>query len=106
MEVSNKTNQRIGEATPQQIAQWKAEHKVVKEVEVDGHVCYLRLPDRKILGMASSLGTDPVKFNELLLNNCWLGGSEAIKTDDQLFFGVSQVLAELVTFKAATIKNL
>jgi len=65
------------------------------------------MPDRKILGMATALGgNDPIKFNELLLNNCWLGGSEAIKTDDQLFLSLGPVLSELVTFKQAKIKNL
>lgn len=97
---------RVGEVSQEQIEAWKAQYKVVNEVEIDGHVCYLRPPDRKILGMASTLGTDPVKFNELLLNGCWLGGSEAIKTDDDLFFGIGSVLAELVKFKTATIKNL
>lgn len=105
--MDKKDKQRIGQATPEQIEAWKAQYGTVKEIEIDGHVCYLRLPDRKILGMASALGSnDPIKFNELLLANCWLGGSEAIKTNDELFLGVSQVLGELVTFKAAKIKNL
>lgn len=104
--MEKKETKLIGQATPEQIEAWKLQFGTVKEVEIDGHVCYLRLPDRKILGMASALGSDPIKFNELLLANCWLGGSEAIKTNDELFFGVSQVLGELVTFKTAKIKNL
>ncbi len=105
--MEKETKQLIGQATPEQIEAWKIQFGTVKEVEIDGHVCYLRLPDRKILGMASALGSnDPIKFNELLLANCWLGGSEAIKTNDELFLGVSQVLGELVTFKTAKIKNL
>jgi len=102
-----KAVKRIGEATPEQIEAWKRQFGIVKEVEVDGHVCYLRMPDRKILGMASALGgNDPIKFNELLLNNCWLGGSEVIKSDDQLFLSIGPALAELLTFKQAKIKNL
>ncbi|GHV11720.1 hypothetical protein FACS1894162_7350 [Bacteroidia bacterium] len=42
--------------------------------------CYLHRPDRKALSAASVIGkTDPLKYNEILLNNCWLGGDEEIK---------------------------
>lgn len=97
----------IGQATPEQIEAWKKAHGEISAVTVDGHVGYLKKPDRRTLSYASSVGTkDPVKFNEVLLNNCWLGGSEAIKTDDALFFGVSAVLGELIVVKEAELVKL
>lgn len=97
----------IGQATPEQIEAWKKAHGEISAVTVDGHVGYLKKPDRRTLSFASSVGTkDPVKFNEVLLNNCWLGGSEAIKTDDALFFGVSAVLGELIVVKEAELVKL
>ena len=50
--------------------------------------------------------TDPMKYNEILLNNCWLAGDEEIKTDDALFLGVSTKLGELVEVKEAELKKL
>ena len=49
---------------------------------------------------------DKMKYNEILLNNCWLAGDEEIKTDDALFLGVSTKLGELVEVKEAELKKL
>lgn len=102
-----KAKELIGQATPEQIAEWKKKHGDVRAVIVDGHIGYLKKPDRRALSYASSVGTkDPVKFNELILANCWLGGSEDIKTDDALFFGASATLADLIEVKEAELVKL
>lgn len=99
--------QFIGQASEEQIAEWKKKYSKVSAIMIDGHICYLRKPDRRILSYASGVGAkDPIKFNELILANCWLGGSEAIKTDDELFLGVSGKLVELIEFKEAELVNL
>lgn len=96
-----------GVATPEQIAEWKNKHKEVFGISVDGHVAYLKKPDRKALSYASGVGAkDPIKFNEIILENCWLGGSEEIKTDDSLFLGVSGKISELIEVKEAELKKL
>jgi len=97
----------IGQATPEQIEEWKKKYGQVKGLIVDGHIGYLRKPDRHALAYAATIAqTNPMKSNELLLNACWLGGSEAIKTDDDMFLGAAQKLAELVTVKEAELVNL
>ena len=97
----------IGQATPEQIAEWKAKYGVVKAIIVDGHIAYFKKPDRKIIGYASSIGTkDPMKFNETMMNNCFIGGSEAIKKDDDLFLSASSKLGELINIKEAELVNL
>ena len=97
----------IGQATADQIAEWKSKNNEVFAITVDGHIAYLKQPDRKTIAYASSVGAkDPIKFNEILLNNCWLGGSESIKTDDSLFLGASGKLAELIEVKEAELVKL
>ena len=96
-----------GEATPEQIAEWKSKYTEIWRIKIDGHICYVKKPDRKILGYASVASkTDPLKFNEVILNNCFIGGSEEIKTNDDLFYGASAVLAELVQVKEAELVKL
>lgn len=91
----------------QKISEWKEKHGTVFQVEVGGHVAYLKRPDRKVLGAAAVIGkADPMKYNEVILNNCWLEGDEEIKTDDALFLGVSAQLAEIIEIKEATLKKL
>ncbi|NCC74186.1 MAG: hypothetical protein EOM06_12395 [Sphingobacteriia bacterium] len=102
------TEQKLkGQATPEQIEEWKKKHGQVKGLIVDGHICYLKKPDRKTLSFATVAGQkDPLKFNEILLNNCWLGGSEEIKTDDDLFLSAGAKISELITVKEAELVNL
>jgi hypothetical protein len=96
-----------GEVNQEQIDAWKKQHGEVKALIIDGHIGYLKKPDRKTIGYASTVGSkDPIKFNEIILNNCWLGGSEDIKTDDSLFLSAGQVLADLIQVKEAELVNL
>jgi hypothetical protein len=74
---------------------------------VEGHIAYLKKPDRTILSAASAIGqSDPIKFSEILLENCWLGGSEEIKTNDTFFLGVSGKLGELLEVAEAQLVKL
>ena len=101
--MDTKTEKTIEE----KIADWKKKYGEVFLVEVDGRTAYLKKPDRKALGAAAVLGkTDPMKYNEILLCNCWIEGDEEIKTDDSLFLGVSAQLAELIEIREASIKKL
>lgn len=97
----------IGKATPEQIAMWKAQHGDVYEISVENHFGYLKKPDRKVVSYASTVGqTDPMKFNELVIQNCWIAGSDELKTRDEYFYGVAAQLSILVEVKAAEIKKL
>ncbi|MCU0644751.1 MAG: hypothetical protein MUC94_10875 [bacterium] len=98
--------QLIGQATPEQIAAWKKEFGTISCVIVDGHICYLKKPDRNVISLASIVGKDPIRFNETLIENCFIGGSEEIKTDDDLFLSASSVLPGLIETKVAELKKL
>ena len=86
-----------GQATPEKIAQWKNLHSEVFKVKVDDSVGYLKKPDRTTLKAITAVAnTDPIRSSEILLENCWLGGDESIKTDDEKLLAVSGQLASVV----------
>ena len=77
-----------------------------KTVTAELVTAYLKTPSRKVISMATSLGgKDPIKFGEIILKNCWLGGDERIQTDDDLFLAANGVLGDLIKIKSATLKN-
>lgn len=95
------------EITKEQIQEWKKKHGDIFRLTVEGKVAYLRTPDRKTMSYASSFASsEPLKFNEILLENCWLGGDEEIKTNDILFLSASSKLAEIIQIKTATLEKL
>ena len=60
-------------------------------------------------GNAGSFFVNPVvsreKFEELLLNDMWLGGDEEIKNDDEMFLAVGAEISEIVKIKKAQLVN-
>lgn len=86
---------------------WKKKYGRVFRLDVDGHTAYVRIPDRHVLSLAAiEGGKDPIRYNEVVLRNCWLDGDERIKTDDGLFLGASAKLQELIDVKEAELKEL
>lgn len=99
-----KTNkQTTGVATSEQLAEWKAKHGEFFGISVENKICYLKKPDRKTLSFASQVGSDPMKFNEVILKNCWLGGNEEILTDDSLFLAAGAKLDQVIEIKQAEL---
>lgn len=95
-----------GTATAEQISEWKKRYGDIFKVGVGDSVCYMKKPDRKTMSYVATLGNNPIRANEVLLENCWLGGDESIKTDDEKFYGVSAKLNEIVAIKDAEITKL
>ncbi len=96
-----------GQATAEQIEAWKRQYGEIMALKVDGRVCYLKKPSRKALGYAAMAGKDnPIKFNEVIMNDCFVGGCEEIKTDDTLFLSASSKIGELVEVKEAELEKL
>jgi hypothetical protein len=95
-------------ATKEQIAEWKAKYGDVFCIKVEGgKSCYLKKPSRKALGYAMMAGKEnPMNFNEILLNDCWIAGDEEIRTNDDLFLSVSSKIAEIIEVKEAELEKL
>jgi hypothetical protein len=95
------------EPTVAKIEEWKRQYGAVYRIKVEDKVCYLKSPSRKTLGYASMAAkTNPLKFNEVVLNDCWLAGNEEIKTDDSLFLSISPRLDELFEVKETELEKL
>lgn len=95
------------EASTKQINTWKEEHGEIFQFKVGDKICYLKSPSRKALSYASiAAQTDPLKYNEVILDDCWLDGDEEIKTDNGLFLSISQYLPTLVEMKEVEMVKL
>lgn len=97
------------QATPEQISDWKKEHIYVYQVKApeSDKICYLRKPTRKELSFATAASTtDALKFNESILNSCWLYGDDEIKTNDTLFLGICPLLDEICAFEKFELEKL
>lgn len=95
------------EISQEQIDAWKKQHGDIYAIKVDGKTAYLKKPDRKTLSFASVAGQkDPMKFNEIILENCFIGGDEEIKKDDSLFLAASAKIVELIEVKEAELVKL
>jgi hypothetical protein len=102
-----KMNEEYVKPSGEKIAEWKRLYGSVYRIAVDGRECYLKPPSRKTLGYASvAARSNPLKFNEVLLNDCWLAGNEEIRQDDALFLSVGQKLDELLEVREATLEKL
>lgn len=94
----------IGQATEEQIKQWKAKYeKVVTFLQTDKegnkHITYVRTPKLPEMQNASRfVEEDPIKSGLMLLNDCRLGGSEKVMQTDEMKFGISKKMPGL--FKA------
>ena len=56
--------------TQEQIDRWKKQYGDIYKITVEDKECYLRKPDRKILAYVGSIGQNPIKVAETMLNNC------------------------------------
>lgn len=93
--------------TKEQIEAWKAKYGEVFLLEIEDKKAYLKTPDRKVLSAASTLAQEnPLKFNEILLENCWICGDEVIKTNDVLFLSACSKLGNLIETKEASLGKL
>lgn len=96
-----------GQATQDQINAWKVLHGSIFALKVEDKICYLKKVDRKTLGYATTVGKEsPMKFNEIILANCWLGGDDELKTNDDYFLAVSGKLAQLIIIKESELEKL
>jgi hypothetical protein len=98
-----------GQASESQIKEWKQKHKYgIYAIEVDGHIGYFKNPGRHELNCAMSKADRDKALDifEELANITFIGGSEEILKDDQMFIGVSQELKVKLDGKKATLVNL
>jgi hypothetical protein len=101
----------MSEVSESMIAEWKKKFGEVYEIEVLGSKCWVKKPGRKELSAATTLASrgnniDPFKFSETILDTCFLGGDETIKSDDDKFLAVLPYLESITQRAEASIKKL
>ncbi len=103
-----------GGVTQEQIDDWKEQHEGVYIVEAykpsgekltgyvhDVNSRKLRKSILRNIGMG-----DAQTGGELVIKNCWLGGDEAIKTDQKLFEAAALAAIEALDMREATARRL
>ena len=101
--------QLTGQLTDEALAELKTKYKEVFQLKIETHIGYLKKPDRKTVAYAMTQmnnGSNPLGYIETLLNECWIGGSEAIKEEDDLFLAAIPVIKDLVQVKNAELVKL
>jgi hypothetical protein len=110
MKANNKNTPDLkGQVSDAQIAEWKTKYKYgIYAIEVDGHVAYFKNPGRNELNCAMSKADRDKALDifEELANITFLGGSDEVLTNDQMFIGVSQELKVKLDGKKARLVNL
>ena len=103
----NGSSLTANESEQRQIADWKRKYGKVFCYEVDGEKLYFRQPDRKTLSAAGVIAkNDPMTYNDFVLKNSLLGGDSSLLDDNSVFYGLSQIMDELVSAKVGELKNL
>jgi hypothetical protein len=107
-----------GGITELQLSHWKNQYGGVTAIivplndalegtEVIKVTGYFRKPDLKVIQAAAPFtDSDPVKSGLIQFDNCFLGGDEAFKTNDEVKLSAIQALNKMFKVRVAEIKNL
>ncbi len=99
-------NNKVGQATPEQIKAWKSKHGKIFYACADNHIAYFRKPNRKELSYAMRLKDDELAMMEMILKECHVGGSEIFYQNVEFMFGVSNLVDKLIAVKSAEVGEL
>ena len=105
----NEQKKLTGEADQAQIDAWKKQSKYgIYAVQVDGHIGYFKNPNLHEANCAAAKQDDtkPFAVTKELAEVCWLGGSEEILNNDQLFMSAAAYIKASIGNKTATLVNL
>lgn len=102
-----------GGITAEQIQAWKNQYGRVAEVRVkdeefnEEHIGYFHRPDMATMQAVNSVSkTNEVKASEVMFDNCWLGGSPALKSDAIYKMDAMAALGSMFNKCVRTLKNL
>jgi hypothetical protein len=107
--MTTETTELKGQASAAQIEEWKQKHQYgIYAVEVGGHVAYFKNPGRHELNCALTKADKEraLAVFEELASVTYIGGSEEVLKDDQMFIGICQELKVKLDGKKARLVNL
>lgn len=93
-----------------QLAAWQKQHAVhviTVEKGSEKYTAYVREPNRSEYGTAAQIlqKQNPLSVGEFLLNNCKLGGDDAIWADDKMYISAAIAAQELIEVFPASISK-
>jgi hypothetical protein len=96
-----------GYLAPDQVAELKKTHGTeIHEVVVGDKVAYFKKASRATLRAALSfIDKDRLKYMEIILVNCFVGGDRTVLENDDDLYGLVDVVPELTKGKLARIKK-
>lgn len=112
MNMENKIKETFdGGVTEEQINKWKGQYGKVIRIDVvddgDLHVGYFHRPRLETMSAVTKMAnTDELKSSEVMFDNCWLGGSSAMRTDAVLFLEATKQLGTMLNSCSSSLKNL
>lgn len=102
--LRNEAVDRWGEA---HVASIEQKHPGVSLIKVGDKMGFFKKPDRKILGAATSFAAaEPIKYVEVIAENCFVDGDKELLTDDDYFLSLMPLVNELVNVKTAELAKL
>ena len=109
--VNNAPKVFNGDLTDAQVEAFKNQHRKSFAVEIkDGdevHIGYFKRPTLETLKAVTKVAkSDEVEAGKVMFDNCWLGGSQELRTDALLFMAVQKKLGEVLNGFQGLIKNL
>lgn len=110
-------NETIEKVVADKIAQQAAKVEALKKAHPKGvwqinnadasKVAYLRTPTRDEISYASTfLPNDQLGYAAAILENCFLEGDEAFKTDDKLFLAIVPQIDDIIEVEEVALKKL
>ena len=93
-----------------EVQHWKRQHRKVYRVDIadsdETHTAYFRRPDfDTVKAVAKIAKADEVQAGKVMMDNCWLGGSEEMRRDAVLFMAAQAQLAKLLNGCVGSLKN-
>ena len=102
-----------GGVTPAQLGAWKQRWGEVYAFSIksddEGTVVtgYFKKPDLiTIAASATKAEADPVGSGIIVFENCWLGGDESIRTNDEQKFAAIREVNKLFRIRAVEVKKM
>ena len=100
-----------GGVTDEQIKGWKGRYGKVMRIDVvddgDLHVGYFHRPKLETMSAVTKMAkSDELRSSEVMFDNCWLGGSSALRNDAILFLEVTKQLGVMLNSCRSSLKNL
>lgn len=99
--------------SPEKVRELKNKHGQIYQIDIEPEdgmtVHYLaKLPNRKVMKAVVHFSeSDPLRSNEVLIENCVVAGdTKLIENDQRIFFALGEQLGELMKVKRASIKKL